>query len=244
MPNSRRHRLKQASPRVTDSLASRLRCHLGRWWRRPPHEPFPLNGLLQIHTVVPRQQQHVAEHVGQFAPEDLLDLLRRVALAPSLTGAHEESLSQLAHLFLQLEQEPSGIPCDPMPARIAMRDFFGVIRQPQQIHGSQPKDVPPPEPDSARSHGSADHAVEADLALPSGKLSVTGATELRDQVEPLPLPPGRYRVQVVYEPTHLRPTRYNPDDAGDHIEYQISMWPTGQETGVRVLKQGRSPWAY
>lgn len=93
-------------------------------------------------------------------------------------------------------------------------------------------------------HGAADHVVEADLELPSGKLAVTGATELPDEVEPLSLPPGLYRVQVVYMPTHLRPKRYGPEDDGDHIEYQLSMWPTGHETGVRVIKQGLSPWAY
>jgi hypothetical protein len=89
-----------------------------------------------------------------------------------------------------------------------------------------------------------DHVVEADLELPSGKLALTGATELPDEVEPLPLPPGRYRVQVVYMQTGLRPRRYNPEDVGDHLEYQLSMWPTDQESGVRVFKQGPSPWAY
>ncbi|GAA0580396.1 hypothetical protein GCM10010172_76740 [Paractinoplanes ferrugineus] len=87
----------------------------------------------------------------------------------------------------------------------------------------------------------ADHLA---FVVSDGKLTVTGATELPDEVEPLPLPPGRYRVRVVYMPTPRRPKKYDPEDEGDHIEYHFSMWPVSQEAGVRVIKQGPSPWAY
>jgi hypothetical protein len=89
-----------------------------------------------------------------------------------------------------------------------------------------------------------DHVVEADMALPSGKMAVTGATELPDEVESVRLPAGRYRVRVAYAQTDLRPARSNLEDAGDHLEYQLTMWPTDADRGVHVLKQGLSPWAY
>jgi hypothetical protein len=102
------------------------------------------------------------------------------------------------------------------------------------------RDTPP----AAEPLDAFDHVVEADIALPSGKMAVTGATELPHEVEPVRLPAGRYRVRVVYARTDDRPARYNPDDAGDHLEYQITMWPTDTDQGVHVLKQGPSPWAY
>jgi hypothetical protein len=69
-------------------------------------------------------------------------------------------------------------------------------------------------------------------------------SQLPDEVEPIPLPAGRYRVRVAYAQTDHRPATYNPADSGDHLEYQLTMWPTDAELGVHVLKQGPSPWAY
>jgi hypothetical protein len=89
-----------------------------------------------------------------------------------------------------------------------------------------------------------DHVVEADILLPSGKMTVTGATELPKEVEPVPLPAGRYRVRVVYMQTDYRPARCHLEGAGDHLEYQLAMWPTNADRGVHVLRQGPSPWAY
>jgi hypothetical protein len=102
------------------------------------------------------------------------------------------------------------------------------------------RDTPPPVEDL----GAFDHVVEADLAIPSGKMAVTGATELPSEVEPVPLPPGRYRVRVFYTRTDHRPANSQPEDAGDHLEYQLTMWPTATDRGVRVLKQDPAPWAY
>jgi hypothetical protein len=89
-----------------------------------------------------------------------------------------------------------------------------------------------------------DHVVEADIELPSGKMAVTGATELPDEVEPVPLPAGRYRVRVVYTQTDHRPAKCNPEGAGDHLEYQLTISPTDTDRGVHLLKQGPSPWEY
>jgi hypothetical protein len=99
-------------------------------------------------------------------------------------------------------------------------------------------------PAAVESLDAFDHVVEADISIPSGKMTVTGATELPDEVEPVPLPAGRYRVRVVYTQADHRPARCHPEDAGDHLEYQVTMWPTDADRGVHVLKQGPSPWAY
>ena len=88
-----------------------------------------------------------------------------------------------------------------------------------------------------------DHVVESDIELPSGKLAVTGATELPTEVEPIPVPAGRYRVRVGYLPTELRPPTFSDEEPGDHLEYRVTMWPTEEERGVRIVKQGPSPWA-
>lgn len=99
-------------------------------------------------------------------------------------------------------------------------------------------------PPTVESLDAFDHVVEADLELPSGKLALTGATELPNEVEPLSLPAGRYRVRVVYTQTDHRPAKGHPESPGDHLEYQLTMWPTDADRDVHVLKQGPSPWAY
>ncbi|GIJ81268.1 hypothetical protein SAMN05443287_12017 [Micromonospora phaseoli] len=99
-------------------------------------------------------------------------------------------------------------------------------------------------PPEVESLDAFDHVVEADILLPSGRMAVTGATELPNEGEPVPLPAGRYRVRVVYAQTDRRPVRCDLDGVGDHLEYQLTMWPTDADLGVHVLKQGPSPWAY
>ncbi|GAB1644107.1 hypothetical protein [Krasilnikovia sp. MM14-A1259] len=102
------------------------------------------------------------------------------------------------------------------------------------------RDTPP----SAEPLDSLDHVVEADVSLPSGRVALTGATELPNEVEPVLLAPGHYRVRVAYAQTARRPVNYNADGPGDHLEYQLTMWPTSTEVGVQVMKQGASLWAY
>ncbi|MEU6073933.1 hypothetical protein [Micromonospora sp. NPDC047074] len=89
-----------------------------------------------------------------------------------------------------------------------------------------------------------DHVVESDVEFPSGKLAVTGATQLPEEVEPIPVPAGRYRVRVGYLPTGQRPSKFSETDPGNHLEYRVTIRPTVGERGVRILKQGPSPWAY
>ncbi|MFC4068901.1 hypothetical protein [Actinoplanes subglobosus] len=88
-----------------------------------------------------------------------------------------------------------------------------------------------------------DHVVEADILLPHGRLVVYGDWRPED-AEPITVAPGRYRVRVAYAPTDQRPAKYDEDGPGDHLEYQLTLWPAPAESGVRVLKQGGSPWAY
>jgi hypothetical protein len=90
----------------------------------------------------------------------------------------------------------------------------------------------------------ADHVVEADLDLPSGKLAIHGGTQLPSEVEPLHLEPGRYRLRVSYVQTDYQPSGSNDDLPGDYLEYQITMWPIEVPSEVRVLRQGHDPWAY
>ena len=90
----------------------------------------------------------------------------------------------------------------------------------------------------------ADHVVEADLDLPSGKLAIHGGTQLPSEVEPLHLEPGRYRLRVSYVQTDYQPSGSNDDLPGDYLEYQITMWPIEVPSEVRVLRQGHHPWAY
>ncbi|MBB2947640.1 hypothetical protein FB565_007411 [Actinoplanes lutulentus] len=49
---------------------------------------------------------------------------------------------------------------------------------------------------------------------------------------------------VAYAQTARRPARFHEGEPGDHLEYQVTLWPASAEAGVRVLKHGKSPWAY
>jgi hypothetical protein len=88
-----------------------------------------------------------------------------------------------------------------------------------------------------------DHVVEADMELPSGWLAVTGG-EARTDVESTAVPAGRHRVRIAYAPAEASPQQLAEGDPGAFIEYLVTMWPVNTASDVRVLKQGRSPWAY
>ena len=99
-------------------------------------------------------------------------------------------------------------------------------------------DGPPP-----GSFDEAMHVVEADIDLPSGKLAIIGCTQLLDEVEPLHIDPGSYRLRVKYMPDGYRPSRSYDFEPGDFLEYRIEMWRAEAASGVKVLKQGSTPWA-
>jgi hypothetical protein len=100
------------------------------------------------------------------------------------------------------------------------------------------------EPPTRDSFDAYDHVVEAELELPSGRLAVTGCTDLPSEVDPVVLPkPGRYRMRIAYEPDP-RPRRVADDrEPGDFLTYRLTLWPVTHASGMAVLKQGGSPWA-
>jgi hypothetical protein len=80
---------------------------------------------------------------------------------------------------------------------------------------------------------------------------VTGATQLPDEVEAVPVPRGRYRVRVVYAQTDHRPAKFNSENAGDHLEHErrgagaITMTPRdAYADSVSPIggMSGRSAW--
>jgi hypothetical protein len=89
----------------------------------------------------------------------------------------------------------------------------------------------------------ADHAVEADIELASGRLTIAGAVQLPGEADLLQLDPGRYRLRISYNQTDYRPVRSTEAEPGDYLEYRIIMWPVQVPSGVTVLKQGQTPWA-
>jgi len=89
-----------------------------------------------------------------------------------------------------------------------------------------------------------DHAVEVDIEVPSGRLTIAGPTQQPKDTDLLQLDPGRYRLRISYAPTGNQPARSSETEPGDYLEYRIMMWPVQEAAGVQVLKQGHSPWAY
>jgi len=88
----------------------------------------------------------------------------------------------------------------------------------------------------------AEHIVEADLDVPTGIASVVGCTQPPNPENTLTVTPGRYRARVSYLAS-APPTGSDPDVSGDHLRYQIDIWPATQLTALTVIRQGPSPWA-
>ncbi|MEU0486690.1 hypothetical protein ABZ260_46940 [Streptosporangium sp. NPDC006013] len=89
----------------------------------------------------------------------------------------------------------------------------------------------------------ADHVVEADLALPTGRLSIYGCDQEPGTKNVLVLPPNTYRTRISYMPTRIVHPDTDDDELGDHFEYRVEIWVTTEETEVHVLKQGPTPWS-
>jgi hypothetical protein len=88
------------------------------------------------------------------------------------------------------------------------------------------------------------HAVEADIEVPSGRLTIAGPTQQPEEADLLQLDPGRYRLRISYAPTDYRPAGSTDAEPGDYLEYRIIIWLVQVPSDVQVLKQGPSPWAY
>ncbi|MFF5210302.1 hypothetical protein [Streptosporangium sp. NPDC000396] len=89
----------------------------------------------------------------------------------------------------------------------------------------------------------ADHVVEADLDLPTGRLSVYGCDQELGTEEVIALPPGTYRVRISYLPTTYVHPDTNDAEQGDHFEYRVEMWATEEVADIHILKQGPDPWS-
>lgn len=88
----------------------------------------------------------------------------------------------------------------------------------------------------------AEHVVEADLAVKSATISVFGCTEQPGPEHRITVPPMLYRVRVSYVPIDP-PANPATDNLGDHLQYWLDMWPTAHTAPTIVLRQGPIPWA-
>jgi hypothetical protein len=90
--------------------------------------------------------------------------------------------------------------------------------------------------------GEAEHVVEADLPVPSGKLVISGPADYPSQEKFLPLDPGLYRARVSYVPAAPPDTTWNEHEFGEHFRYVVELWPVSSASDVAVLRQGAAVW--
>ncbi|MFF5206306.1 hypothetical protein [Streptosporangium sp. NPDC000396] len=138
----------------------------------------------------------------------------------------EDSWTEEASQLLRIGVEPASI-----AVGTARRDWVLMILH---VYAS-----PPP----ADLSEEADHVVEADLDLRTGRLSIYGCGQKPGTEDVLVLPPGTYRTRVSYMPTQSVPPDTNEAEQGDHFDYRVEMWATTEGTDIHVLKQGPVPWA-
>ncbi|MFB7675817.1 hypothetical protein ACFC26_30865 [Kitasatospora purpeofusca] len=88
----------------------------------------------------------------------------------------------------------------------------------------------------------AEHIVEADLAAPTGRLTVSSPGVHPKDGPGITVPAGLLRVRVSYLPCDP-PAGDTDGGPGDHYLYRIDVWPTARTRELDVLKQGPNPWA-
>lgn len=88
----------------------------------------------------------------------------------------------------------------------------------------------------------AEHVVEADLPVPSGKLVISGPADYPSQEKFFSVLPGLYRARVSYVPAGPPAADWNDHEYGEHYRYVVELWPVEAESGVAVLRQGASVW--
>ncbi|MEV6875070.1 hypothetical protein [Amycolatopsis sp. NPDC051128] len=89
---------------------------------------------------------------------------------------------------------------------------------------------------------SAEHVVEADLPVPSGRLVISGPADYPSQEKFFAVLPGRYRARVSYVPAGPPSTTWNEHEFGEHYRYVVELWPVPSPSGVEVLRQGAAVW--
>ncbi|MGW5718901.1 hypothetical protein ACWEVP_22205 [Amycolatopsis sp. NPDC003865] len=88
----------------------------------------------------------------------------------------------------------------------------------------------------------AEHVVEADLPVPSGRLVISGPADYPSQEKFFSVLPGLYRARVSYVPAGPPSADWNDHEYGEHYRYVVVMWPASSPSGVEVLRQGASVW--
>ncbi|MFD8598204.1 hypothetical protein ACFV1L_24690 [Kitasatospora sp. NPDC059646] len=87
----------------------------------------------------------------------------------------------------------------------------------------------------------AEHVVEADLAAPTGRLSVSSPGLDPEDGPSMTVPAGLWRARVSYVPS-APPGVETTGGPGDHFLYRLDLWPADRARGLVVLKQGPDPW--
>ncbi|MDT7799171.1 MAG: hypothetical protein QOI78_2604 [Actinomycetota bacterium] len=88
----------------------------------------------------------------------------------------------------------------------------------------------------------AEHVVEADLPVPSGKIVISGPADYPSQEKFFSVLPGLYRARVSYVPAGPPATEWNEHEFGEHFRYLVELWPVSSESDVEVLRQGAAVW--
>ncbi|MFG1641520.1 hypothetical protein ACGFMK_14635 [Amycolatopsis sp. NPDC049252] len=88
----------------------------------------------------------------------------------------------------------------------------------------------------------AEHVVEADLPVPSGKIVISGPADYPTQEKFFSVLPGLYRARVSYVPAGPPETEWNEHEFGEHFKYLVELWPASSESAVEVLRQGAAVW--
>ncbi|WP_201776876.1 hypothetical protein [Streptacidiphilus anmyonensis] len=98
------------------------------------------------------------------------------------------------------------------------------------IHASRPTTEP-----------TAEHVVEADLAAPTGQLTISSPGVHPEDGPIMTVPAGLLRARVSYIPSGPPAVDTNGGPGG-HFLYRIDLWPTDEARGLVVLRQGPNPW--
>jgi hypothetical protein len=89
---------------------------------------------------------------------------------------------------------------------------------------------------------SAEHVVEADLPVPSGRLVISGPADYPSQEKYFSVLPGLYRARVSYVPAGPPAVTWNEHEFGEHYRYVVELWPVEERSDVEVLRQGATVW--
>src|SRR5882757_5805698 len=101
-------------------------------------EPLALDLPRYVDVEVPREEQELAEDVGELQLEGVANLLGRLPLHPGATGHLQVGLGELADLLLKLEKEPVTVPLESHVLAIPGRQFLQPLGQLLDLHRPNP----------------------------------------------------------------------------------------------------------